>query len=223
MKKNVVFLLALTAVVAILFLVFRSFDAPQPEPEGRPDDSTNNPAGSFSDDDYDWVRNEEIPPPDMDEAQVRHLWPDVFEPAPDREKIKRQWTAFSHLYPNNLYIPTQFLPEQSEEESKRRIETLGVVTHVQSQIAALRAATRDSEPGSEAPPAPSEPTVTPAEQRTYFNYRIRQLTSKLQLAEYYVQNNDLSAERQAQTEKEMAEWNAQVETYKKLLEKLPRD
>lgn len=224
MNKYLIVIILLAIVIAIALTVFRSAsdNVSEQDPQGR-NESILDQSATILEDWYEATGNEGIPPPDMDPDRIHELWPDVFEPAPDKERIRRQWRDFSQLYPDNLYIPVRYLPEPTREESKRRVEILGTVAKVQSQIAALQAKGRGSRPGQDGPPAPSEPTVTPEEQRTYFNYRIRQLRSKIQLLEYYLAKNDVDATRRSEINSELAGWNSQLETYETLLATLPKE
>ncbi len=209
---------ALLLIVIVLYFVLS--DRRGPGGPGGGEDGPGSPLnfGNFED------AYPDAPDPATDPEiadQIRNLWPDVFKPRPDKDQVRREWMDFAKQYPNNIYIPDEFKAPLSDEDRKQRQETLEAVGGMESQIAAQRGQARSAIPGQPGPGAPPQPTVTPAEQKLYFNYKISELQSRIQLIDYMLKNSTVTDEQKANADKEMATWNKELAEYQSLLKKIP--
>lgn len=138
----------------------------------------------------------DAPLPESDE-EVARLWPHVLEPKDPnlKEKVRKEWEDFAKRYPDNIYIPREILgKELSKEEEKEILETLDSFTSIDSKFAAYTSASKWAAPGTEPPPGPiSEKDANPQEMARYFNYKIREIESRIQLLEYTMEKARLSS------------------------------
>ncbi|MBL8021573.1 MAG: hypothetical protein JNM27_18020 [Leptospirales bacterium] len=153
--------------------------------------------------------------------QIKNLWPDVSKPKPDRDAVRREWADFVKKYPDNIYIPDEFKSPLSESQAEERRKTLDTVASVETKFANMRAAAKSSQPGQDGPPAPGQPTATPQEQTVYFDYKIQELQSRIQLVEYMLANGEPDAEQKTSAQKELQQWGKDLENYKKLKSSIP--
>ena len=154
--------------------------------------------------------------------QVRNLWPDVFERKPDREEVRRQWAEFAQEHPDNIYIPSQFLPELSDEQKAERRAVLDAVGEMSTEVALQRArARKNADTSQDGPDAPPEPTVDPETQKKYFNYRIQELQSRIELIEYALAKGELDPDQVPEAQKELEEWKAQKKELEEVLAQVP--
>ncbi len=231
MKQNqIIILFAIIAVVVVVLIVVVAGGG---EDGGTVGENVpgGGPGGSGDDVSY-WA---DAPAPAADQETLdryRNLWPDIDGPKPDRAEVERQWREFAAVYPENVYIPSQFLPELSEEQKQERLETLSAVGAVESQLASSRATARkeaanisDENPPKnlEGPDAPSEPTVSPEQQRMFFAYKIRELESRIQIVEYTLQKGRLDAEQTAGAKEEIAAWKNKIAEYEKVAATIPEE
>jgi len=165
----------------------------------------------------------DAPAPEIDPEELRKLWPDVFLPKPDKAQAEREWRDFAKKYPNNLYIPSVYAPEPSESEKKDRLKTLDTIGDVESKLAIRRSQlNRDAKPGTDGPEGASEPDVSPDDQRTYFNYRINELESRIQLIEYFLNQGSADQEQRNIANTDLANWKKELSEYKRVYEEIPK-
>lgn len=151
-----------------------------------------------------------------DKELIRKLWPDVFEPKENnREAVKKHWREFAKKYPENIFIPQAVLPELSEEEAKARRDTLDAYTAVAAKFAAMESAAKKVKPGEE-PTAASMEGITPEQQKLYFEYKIKETQSKIDLIQYALDANGLDNDQKEEANKQIAEWTKELEQYKKM-------
>jgi len=218
-KRNIIIIGSVAGVLLIAIIAYFLFSGKEkirggPGDEGGVFENENFPQ-SFPD----------APDPTTDPEiaeQVRNLWPHVFAPRVDREEVAQQWKDFAKQYPDNIYIPEEFRSPISDAEKSKRRETLDAIGSVESKIAASKAQAESAKPGQNGPNAPAVPSVTPEEQRLYFNYRISELQSRIQLVQYLLSNGQPDAAQRASAEKEIQGWNKELSDYQNLLKQLPR-
>ncbi|MCB1310020.1 MAG: hypothetical protein KDK30_17655 [Leptospiraceae bacterium] len=213
---------ALAIVAALLILLMISIydvnESPSPEEARRETIDPRSP---------DFWNPDSIPDPMNDletREQVQNLWPDVFEPGPDREAVRRQWQEFARDYPDNIYIPSQYLPELSESEINERRQVLDAVGDVHTEIANRRArARKEGEPGTPGPDAPAESPVSPETQRRYFQYRIRELQSRIELVEYALARDQLDPDQIPAAEAELEDWRREMAELEAVAAEIPAE
>lgn len=154
--------------------------------------------------------------------EIRRLWPDIDRPRPDRAAVRREFQEFAARYPENIYIPAQFLPEQSQEQKDESRRTIDVVGSVESRLAAQRAQARGAAPGQEGAEAPLQPTLAPEEQQRYFSFKVRELESRIQLVEYAMEKGRLPEDQQQTAESDLARWKKELEEIRAVQAQIPR-
>ena len=154
--------------------------------------------------------------------QVQKLWPDVFRKDPrDPEKVKQEWRDFAARYPVNFYLPPAFRKPTTEEEKKAHRKRLDIYTDVAVRFARIGTKAKYAEPGK---PIPStDEGFTFEEQQTYFNYRIQELESRIQLLDYATEKNGLDADQITRAKKERAEWQKELDDMKKKLSEIKQE
>jgi len=213
-KRLAVILAAVAGVILLAVIAYLVIDR-QNSPGGPSGDRENTPFKEMYPDAPNPAEDPELA------EQIKNLWPDVFQPKPDRDAIRREWADFAKKYPTNIYIPDEFKTPLSDEQRDERQKVLDTVTGVDTRFAAMRAESRNAAPGQDGPDAPAQPTIPAAEQRIYFDYKIQELQSRIQLVEYMLENGNPDAEQKASAQTELKQWNAQLENYKKLKSSIP--
>lgn len=215
-KKQWIILAAIVAIaVLILVVIFydRGDNRDGPLGDGGSDDSAEFP--------LEWA-DAPNPASDMEKMdEYRRLWPDIDAPRADREQVKREFEEFAQRYPNNIYIPSQYLPDRTPEEVAEIRETIDSVASVESRLADMRAAARSAQPGRDGPDAPAQPSVSPEEQRRYFGFKQRELESRIQLIEYALEKNRLPADQLAEARKDLELWRKQLSEIQKVSGEVP--
>lgn len=179
-----------------------------------------------------------VPPAPGAEAQseVDRLWPHVRLGPPsaqERSRIRAQWVRFSTNYPDNLYVPAEFRPALNEVQRQAARQQLDDTTAMAARMAAQKHADRYAQPPSvgdlaqrQTSAAPSEQQarasgVTPAQQRNFFSYRVRELESRIQLVEFYLASDDMAATKKAAATKEVTVWKKELEELIRLRAQIP--
>lgn len=154
--------------------------------------------------------------------EYRRLWPDIDRPRPDREEIRREFAEFAARYPNNIYIPPQFLPEQTEAQKEEARQIIDTVADVESRLAVQRAQARSAQPGQDGPNAPEQPTISAEEQNRYFGFKIRELESRIQLVEYSIEKGRLPDDQREMADEDLARWKKELEDLRNVAGQIPR-
>ena len=220
-KSRIYIIIAVVAVllVAIIWLLSSPGDGKDDIVEGP----GGTPARESFDRDPSGVEWPDAPAPDISAEEIRRLWPDLYLPRPDREEVARQWKEFSDTHPDNLYIPSRFQTPLTEAQEKARRETLDLVSSVETRLAANQAKARNAEPGEDGPDAPSESPVKPEEQRQYFQYRIKELESRIQLIQYFIENGEPDKQQRNMAAEEIATWKKELEEYQEVMKQIPEE
>ena len=111
----------------------------------------------------------------------------------------------------------------SESQEKERRETLDLVASVESRLATSKAQARSAEPGQDGPDAASDSPVKPEEQRKYFEYRIHELESRIQLIEYFINNGEPDKQQKDLATEEIAGWKKELEQYQEVMKQIPEE
>lgn len=183
-------------------------------------------------------RQPAVPPAPAAEAQseVDRLWPHVRLGPPsaqERSHIRAQWVNFSAQYPDNLYVPSEFRPALNAAQHQAARQQLDDTTAMAARMAAQKHADRYAQPPSVGDSAqrqiavpPSEQQardagVNPVQQRNFFNYRIRELESRIQLVEFYLASDDMAATKKAAATKEVTVWKKELEELTRMRAQIP--
>ncbi|PJZ71005.1 hypothetical protein CH373_00260 [Leptospira perolatii] len=161
--------------------------------------------------------------PDL-EGEAKRLWPEVVfsqNKKVDREKIRDEWNDFAKRYPKNIYIPKEFRPQLSSAEEKARLEKLDKISAAEAQFALAKGAGRYSEPGAQPSANSMEPKVTPSEQKAYFEYKIEELESRIQLIEYSINERQIDSSQLEEAKRDLLLWRKELEQVKQVLETVP--
>jgi len=166
----------------------------------------------------------DAPKPNLDPEEVFKLWPDLQNPHKvNKEEIEKQWMDFAQRYPNNFYIPTKYL-NLTEEQLKERQKQLETFTFLESKYASLKVKLNKNAQIGKDGPEEIEEEINPEEQRIYFNYKIQELQSRIELVEYWLENQGESIDPQQKqiASQDLMEWKKELEEYKKLLKEIPQ-
>ncbi|MDX1957872.1 MAG: hypothetical protein SFU98_04825 [Leptospiraceae bacterium] len=157
------------------------------------------------------------------EDEANKLWSSAIRDRKDeshREKVRAEWRDFASKYPKNFYVLNEFKAPLTEEETKERIQSLESFTAVDSFYARAVSLGKYSPVGS-TPKDPKEAGVTPNEQRAFFDFKIRELESRLELMDYAKENKGLSSDQLQSAEKDIASWKKELEAIKTVAKTVP--
>ncbi len=160
--------------------------------------------------------------PDL-EGQAKRLWPSAFrekKTEKEREKIRDEWADFASRYPKNIYIPRDFRPPMTGEEEKKAREQLDKISSAESKFALARNAGKYSQPGS-VPTRPTNPNVSPEEQKSYFTYKIQELESRIQLVQYAIQQGRMDSSQIPQANSDISSWQIELQQLRQTLSSVP--
>ncbi|EMJ37364.1 hypothetical protein LEP1GSC079_2887 [Leptospira interrogans str. FPW1039] len=161
--------------------------------------------------------------PDL-EVQAKKLWPEAFRPKKtpeEKEQIRKEWADFIARYPKNLYIPSEFRPPLTETEEKKARERLDTFTDIETKNAIIYSLAKYAEPGKAPEEPSSQPNVDPKEQRTYFQYRIEELESRIQLIEYTIQEGRLDPDQAETAYQDLGDWKKELSELKQVQNQIP--
>jgi hypothetical protein len=157
-----------------------------------------------------------------DEEDLR-LWPHLSQPAQTPERraaVQAEWRRFAQTYPDNMFLPpsmqAKLTPEQARVEGLRVDNAMRMIRREAAQISARK----NAEPGQAPPPAPAKP-LDVAVQRDFYDFKIRELESLLQLGNYFLSHGQPSASERAEAEKDIQEWTRELESLRQVRSTLP--
>jgi hypothetical protein len=157
------------------------------------------------------------------EAEAINLWPSAIRSVKDdkhREMVREQWKDFSTKYPSNVYVPKQYKAPITVEQEKEIRENLDIFASVDTFYARSISRSKYGEPGKE-PVTSTEAGVTPSEQRKFFDYKIRELESRIQLIEYAKENNGLAEDQIPSANKEIVSLKKEIEKLSEVAKTVP--
>lgn len=163
------------------------------------------------------------PAPATPDEDALRLWPHLRQGAPTREQqaaVQAQWSRFAQAHPDNVYLPAAMQASLTPEQVRAARQRLDNTTAVVARQAAQSHAQKYAEPGQAPPAAPAEP-VDVAMQRDFFDYKIRELESRLQLVNFYLANGQPSAEKRAAANKDIQQWTRELESLRQARAMLP--
>lgn len=159
----------------------------------------------------------DAPKPNLDPEEVFKLWPDLAKKMEvDKEKIDQEWLDFVRKYPDNFYIPTKYL-NLTEKEKEERIKELENYADIEAKIASQKSKLdKEAKVGIDGPEPPNKPVLTPDEQKAYFSYKIKELKSRIQLVEYWLENQNIDPEQKKIAEEDLQQWKKELVEYENL-------
>lgn len=158
-------------------------------------------------------------PEDLDLAQAEVLWPFALEKKPNRkEQVKEEWRDFAAKYPKNFYIPREIKQRLSEKEEKEQLDLLDDFTAMDASFSSSVASSK-WDMGN----PPNEPSSKPdaAKQKRYFDYKIYELESRIQMVEYWMETKKPSAEVKQNAEKDLKLWRTELSSLKEVRSQVP--
>ncbi|TGL90966.1 hypothetical protein EHQ68_06015 [Leptospira congkakensis] len=160
-------------------------------------------------------------PEELELAQAEVLWPFALEKKPNRkEEIKEEWRDFAAKYPKNFYIPREIKTSMTEAEEKQHMEMLDSFTAMDASFSASIAKEKWSDkPSGEEPKAADRPSAKT--QRAYFDFKINELESRIQMVEYWIENKKPSGEVKLSAEKDLKLWKTELTTLREVRSQVP--
>ncbi len=212
-------LMALILVTLILFTNGRSSDSAR---SANSDDDSDRTIRSTAKSLFDDPEFADAPAPEDDElSQAESLWPLALEKKPDnREKVKEEWRDFAAKYPKNFYIPRAIRPLRSDSEEKEALQVLDDFTAMDASFAADLSKNKWADAGSLPGAEPKKPA--PAKQKAYFDYKINELESRIQMVEYWMANNAANANDKVNAEKDIKLWKKELATLEEVRSQVPK-
>ncbi|MDZ4727514.1 MAG: hypothetical protein SH817_15255 [Leptospira sp.] len=211
-------------LLALVFVTFFLFSGGKEEKETKnnnlsdEDRSIRSTAKSLFDD----PEFADAPTPEDEElGQAETLWPFALERKPDRkEKVKEEWREFAAKYPKNFYIPREMRPTRTEAEEKAAAQTLDDFTAMDASIAADLSKNKWAEVGSTPGAEPKKPA--PEKQRAYFDFKINELQSRIQMVEYWMENNQPNANDKINAQKDISLWKKELSVLEDVRSQVPK-
>ncbi|GBF48671.1 hypothetical protein LPTSP4_01710 [Leptospira ryugenii] len=214
------------AVIAVGLFAYLLFDA-NSEKNGQKfsskqwekDSSDSISANSL----FDEPEFSDAPRPDDDElGQAETLWPFALEKKPNRkEQVKEEWREFAAKYPNNFYIPREMRPSLTAEQEKENQVLLEDFTAVDASIAAELSRGKWSEPGSNPSAEPSS-RPTASKQKAYFDFKIHELESRIQMIEYWMEKQPSLGAEKATAERDLKLWRQELSSLQEVRNSVPK-
>ncbi|PJZ46082.1 hypothetical protein [Leptospira brenneri] len=160
-------------------------------------------------------------PEELELAQAEVLWPFALEKKPNRkEEIKEEWRDFAAKYPKNFYIPREIKTGMTEAEEKEHLEMLDSFTAMDASFSASIAREKWSEKPSSEEPNPSD-RPSAKTQRAYFDFKINELESRIQMVEYWIENKHPSGDVKLSAEKDLKLWKTELTALKEVRSQVP--
>ncbi|MCX8000399.1 MAG: hypothetical protein N3A69_15840, partial [Leptospiraceae bacterium] len=124
------------------------------------------------------------------------------------------------VYPNNIYLLKEYKAPMTQEQEEKVIAEINTFLEVDSFFARNVATNKYAAVGVE-PQTSNTPGITPQAQKVYFDFKIKELESRIQLIEFAKQNKAFSPEQEAMADKEVASWKKEIEQLKEVAKTIP--
>jgi len=222
MNKNTILAVVFLAVLGVagIYVWNQSNDSANTANNQSGDFMTQEGGSSASSFESDYT--DATAPSDEDADQAERLWPHILKPQVPglKEKVAEEWRSFSAKYPNNVYIPSMFKSRpMTKEEEREALETLDAVG---SQEANLGAFIANNKYATGEPPAPkTEKDANPKEQARFFDYKIRELQSRIELIENYLQSGEADASQKAIAAEDLKSWKNELKKFQEVAKSVP--
>lgn len=222
-KKWIILFLGIATLIAIGVLLFPS----KKEKQKQTSQAAKEEMPVFRDKGYSDTIYPDAPSPFTEDAKLEDeavfLWPTALQSVKDekhREKVREEWKSFASLYPNNIYLLNEYKAPMTKEQEEKVIAEINTFLEVDSIFARNVATSKYAAVGVE-PQTSNTPGVTPQAQKVYFDYKIKELESRIQLIEFAKQNKAFSPEQEAMADKEVASWKKEIEQLKEVAKTVP--
>jgi hypothetical protein len=214
--------LGLLALVLTSFLLFNGDKTGKDSRRFIGEDDSDRSIRSTAKSLFDDPEFADAPTPEDDElSQAETLWPAALERKPDqREKVKEEWREFAAKYPKNFYIPREMRPTRTQSEEKEAQANLENFTAMDASVASDLSKNKWADPGSSPGAEPKRPA--PAQQKAYFDYKIHELESRIQMIEYWMQNNLSNATDKVTAEKDLKLWKKELSSLEEVRNQVPK-
>ncbi|WP_082281495.1 hypothetical protein [Leptospira kirschneri] len=224
-KKEYIFIISILAAFLILFLIFWPENSKKQIVSIAEENKVILKTKYYSEMDpyYPDAPHPFNEDPDL-EVQAKKLWPEAFHPKKtpeEKEQIRKEWTDFIARYPKNLYIPSEFRPPLTEVEEKKARERLDTFTDIETKNAIIYSLAKYAEPGKTTEEPSPRPNVDPKEQHAYFQYRIEELESRIQLIEYTIQEGRLESDQVETAYQDLEDWKRELSELKQVQSQIP--
>ena len=150
----------------------------------------------------------DAPNPDNDPKQWtknRALWPDLrieLDKDDIAAQVKEEWESFAAKFPENVYLPNEFKKKQSPAQQKQWREKIDIIADVEIEFARIRALLKKVEPG-EQPPDLAPAQIDVEKQQVYLAYQLEEITSRIQLLQFYLDSGNTDKDQTLETEQEI--------------------
>jgi len=158
------------------------------------------------------------------EEEARSLWPTAIKSVKDdahREKIREEWRDFATKYPKNIYVLNEYRAPLTEKEAADRRSSLDSFTSVDTYFFREMGKLRSAEFGKDPAPTPKDAGVAPDQQRAYFDYKIKEVESRIEMIQYAREQKGLSSDQDAIADKDIAQWKKELEDLQKVSKTVP--
>jgi len=226
MDKKIVILLGAAGAIALLVLFFLSSGKEKTKKVAKTEESeeflnTKNFSG-YSDTMYP-----DAPSPFANadaEEEAKSLWPTAIKSVKDdahREKVREEWRDFASKYPKNIYVLNEYRAPLTEKEAADRRSSLDSFTSVDTYFFRETAKLRSAEIGKDPAAAPKDAGVTSDQQRAYFDYKIKEVESRIELIQYAREQKGLSSDQDGIADRDIAQWKKELEDLQKVSKTVP--
>ncbi len=157
------------------------------------------------------------------EEEARNLWPTAIKSTKDdahREKVKEEWRDFASRYPKNIYVLNEYRAPLTDKDVAERRASLDTFTGVDTYFYREASRVRYAESGKD-PVTPKDAGVTPDQQRAFFDYKIREVESRIELIQYAREQKGLSSDQEKIADRDIAQWKKELEDLQKVSKTVP--
>jgi len=157
------------------------------------------------------------------EEEAQNLWPTAIKSVKDdahREKVKEEWRDFVTKYPKNIYVLNEYRPPLTEKEAADRRILLDLVVGVDTYFSREVSRGKYAEGGKD-PVVPKEASVTPDQQKAFFDYKIREIESRIELIQYAREQKALNTDQERIADRDIANWKKELEDLQKVAKTVP--
>jgi hypothetical protein len=222
-KNKWMLLIGATIAILLAIIIFKNKDEIK-ESVSSVTEESEEAKNSRSGFDSGFMNFPEAPKPDEDVlvSQAEKLWPHALEPRDPhrRERVRKEWQDFAKVYPKNIYIPNEIRGTLTAAEEKSAIETLDAYTSIDAKFASMNAASKYANPGTE-PPAPNQKDVSAKEMTQYFDYKIQEIESRIELLEYTMEKARLSSIDESTAKNDIASLKKELANLKDVKAQVP--
>jgi hypothetical protein len=219
-QKNWIFILGGALLLLFFALLFTDSEQDSDSPYlGESDRKDWVPSSGTG---FSFTNFPEAPKPSESESEVSRLWAQALEPKDKdlKNRVREEWKDFAQRYPSNLYLPNEYLSSRSLDENAS-LETLDSFTGIEANLAGFAASNKFAEGNSE-PNLLENKSANPKEMSRYFEYKIREMESRIQLLEYTMEKARLSSIQEATAKKDIKELQKELANLREVQSQIPK-